>query len=89
QMSALLRYELCEEGGKKSERKQGELNRDFKIGNIVYKDINCEFHYKLSYKDGQFNKGTYYNDNRIYFGFFNRIDPSKPMIAVAHIGEHL
>jgi len=88
-MSVSLKYVLCEEGGKKSERKPGELNRDFKIEGKIYKDVNCEFHYKLSYKDGQYNKGTYYNDNRIYFGFFNKIKDQKPKIAIAHIGEHL
>jgi len=88
-MAASLKYELCEEGGKKSERKKGELNRDFKIDRIIYENINCEFHYKLSYKDGQFRTGTFYNDNRIYFGFFNKIDGLSPKISIAHIGEHL
>ncbi|EGO3804251.1 hypothetical protein ABGR78_004682 [Escherichia coli] len=88
-MDSALIYTVCEEGGGKSGRNAGELNRDFVIDKVKYTDINCEFHYKLLYKDGQNRKGKRYSGNRIYFGFFNKIEGQPPRIAISHIGKHL
>lgn len=88
-MNAALIYIVCEEGGGKSARKAGELNRDFVIDNVMYTNVNCEFHYKLLYEDGMNRRGKRYSGNRIYFGFINKIKGSIPRIAIAHIGNHL
>lgn len=87
-MNASLPYLVTPEGGGKNRRAIGELKRDFIIKNITYKNVNCEFHYKLEYEDGCFKTGTY-RYNRIYFGFFNKIPGENPKIAIAHIGDHL
>lgn len=87
-MNANLPFRVSPEGGGKNKRVLKGLKRDFVVNDVEYKDVNCEFHYKLERVDGANGNGTYYF-NRIYFGFFNRIDPQKPKIAIAHIGEHL
>jgi len=87
-LNAALDFSVTPEGGGKNKRTIKALKRDFLIDNVEYKSVNCEYHYKLERIDGANGKGTYYF-NRIYFGFFNRIDPEKPSIAIAHIGEHL
>ncbi|CCP01508.1 hypothetical protein L420_01695 [Enterobacter hormaechei subsp. hoffmannii UCICRE 9] len=87
-MNSSLPYLVTPEGGGKNKRAIGELKRDFKVGDCIYKDVNCEFHYKLEYMDNTNRKGTYYY-NRIYFGFFNRIPDRPAQIAIAHIGDHL
>lgn len=87
-LNANLEFPVTPEGRGKNKRKIAALKRDFLIDNVEYKNVNCEYHYKLERIDGANGNGTYYY-NRIYFGFFNRIDPDKPKIAIAHIGEHL
>ena len=87
-INAALDFSVTPEGGGKNKRAIAALKRDFLINGITYKNVNCEYHYKLEHVDGANGKGTYYF-NRIYFGFFNKINPNKPQIAVAHIGEHL
>ncbi|EAB6416584.1 hypothetical protein D6S13_10965 [Salmonella enterica subsp. enterica] len=87
-MKASLIYPVTPEGGGKNRRSIGELKRDFKVKGVIYKNINCEFHYKLEYEDGCNKTGTY-RFNRIYFGFFNKIPTEDPKIAIAHIGDHL
>lgn len=87
-MNANLPFPVTPEGGGKNKRTLKGLKRDFIVDDIEYKDVNCEFHYKLERIDGANGKGTYYF-NRIYFGFFNKIDSQPPKIAIAHIGEHL
>lgn len=88
QLNACLDYPVTVEGGGKNERVIKALKRNFLINSVSYDDVNCEYHYKLERIDEAKGKGTYYF-NRIYFGFFNRIDENKPKIAIAHIGEHL
>lgn len=83
-----LRFPVTPEGAGKNKRKIAALKRDFLIDGTVYTDVNCEYHYKLERIDRANGNGTYYF-NRIYFGFFNRIDRNNPKIAIAHIGEHL
>lgn len=83
-----LDFPVTPEGKGKKKRAAKDLKRDFLINNVVYKDINCEFHYKLERIDGANGNGQYYF-NRIYFGFFKQLDPKKPKICIAHIGEHL
>lgn len=87
-LNASLEFPVTPEGTGKNKRTIAALKRDFLVDNIEYKNVNCEYHYKLERIDGVKNNGTYYF-NRIYFGFFNRIDPENPKIAIAHIGEHL
>ncbi|GFK53867.1 hypothetical protein [Vibrio cholerae] len=87
-LNANLEFPVTPEGKGKIKRKIAALKRDFLIGNVEYKNVNCEYHYKLERIDGANGNGTYYY-NRIYFGFFNRIDSENPKIAIAHIGEHL
>lgn len=87
-LNANLEFPVTPEGTGKNKRTIAALKRDFLIDNVEYKNVNCEYHYKLERIDGANGNGTYYF-NRIYFGFFNRIDPAKPKIAIAHIGEHL
>jgi hypothetical protein len=87
-LKANLDFPVTPEGAGKNKRTIAALKRDFLINNIEYKNVNCEYHYKLEQIDGSNGKGTYYF-NRIYFGFFNKIDPKNPKIAIAHIGEHL
>ncbi|MDE9447146.1 hypothetical protein KKJ04_16475 [Xenorhabdus bovienii] len=87
-MDKELPFSVTPEGTGKNKRKVGELKRDFFINGKEYKDINCEFHYKLEHEDGANHKGTYYY-NRIYFGFFNKIADQPSKIAIAHIGDHL
>lgn len=87
-LKASLYFPVTPEGKGKNKRKIKALKRDFLIDNTKYEGVNCEYHYKLEQIDGACGNGTYYF-NRIYFGFFNRIDPDKPKIAIAHIGEHL
>ncbi|KZN28797.1 hypothetical protein N480_08510 [Pseudoalteromonas luteoviolacea S2607] len=87
-LNANLDFTVTPEGTGKNKRTIAALKRDFLIDDVEYKNVNCEYHYKLERIDGANGKGTYYF-NRIYFGFFNRIDPENPKIAIAHIGEHL
>ncbi|MCL1091599.1 hypothetical protein L2744_18740 [Shewanella profunda] len=87
-LNTALEFPVTPEGTGSNQRQIGELKRDFLINDIEYKNINCEYHYKLERIDGANGKGTYYF-NRIYFGFFNRIKCQNPQIAIAHIGEHL
>ncbi|MEW4342898.1 hypothetical protein AB1J03_16230 [Vibrio diabolicus] len=87
-LNASLDFPVTPEGTGKNKRTIAALKRDFLINNVEYKNVNCEYHYKLERIDGANGKGTYYF-NRIYFGFFNKIDPENPQIAIAHIGEHL
>lgn len=87
-LNANLNFPVTPEGTGKNQRKIASLKRDFLINNVEYKNVNCEYHYKLERIDGANGKGAYFF-NRIYFGFFNRIDPENPQIAIAHIGEHL
>ncbi|EHV9720172.1 hypothetical protein ACSHDS_002799 [Vibrio alginolyticus] len=87
-LNAGLPFPVTAEGTGKNRRSIAALKRDFLIDSVEYKNVNCEYHYKLERVDGANGKGAYYY-NRIYFGFFNRINPEKPQIAVAHIGEHL
>lgn len=87
-LNANLDFPVTPEGKGKNKRTIAALKRDFLIDDVEYKNVNCEYHYKLERIDGANGKGTYYF-NRIYFGFFNRIDPENPKIAIAHIGEHL
>ena len=87
-INASLSVPVTPEGTGKNKRTIKALKRDFVIGNILYSNVNCEFHCKLDYIDSANGNGTRLY-NRIYFGFFNRIDPEKPKIAIAHIGEHL
>ena len=87
-LNANLEFPVTPEGKGKNKRTIAALKRDFLIDNVEYKNVNCEYHYKLEQIDGANGNGKYYF-NRIYFGFFNRIDPEKPKIAIAHIGEHL
>lgn len=87
-INASLSVPVTPEGTGKNKRTIKALKRDFFIGKVDYKNVNCEFHCKLDYIDGANGNGTRLY-NRIYFGFFNRIDPDKPQIAIAHIGEHL
>ncbi|HCR2967753.1 TPA: hypothetical protein ON086_003027 [Klebsiella aerogenes] len=87
-MCAFLDFPVTPEGKGKNKRKIKALKRDFLIDGVVYENVNCEYHYKLERYDDSNGKGTYYF-NRIYFGFFNRIDPENPKISIAHIGEHL
>lgn len=87
-LNANLDFPVTPEGTGKNKRTIAALKRDFLINDVEYKNVNCEYHYKLEQIDGANGNGTYYY-NRIYFGFFNRIDPEKPKIAIAHIGEHL
>jgi hypothetical protein len=88
QLNAHLDFPITVEGGGKNKRTIKALKRNFLINSKAYDDVNCEYHYKLERSDGANGNGTYYF-NRIYFGFFNRIDEDKPKIAIAHIGEHL
>ncbi|MBM7014237.1 hypothetical protein JTL32_07690 [Enterobacter cloacae] len=83
-----LEFPVTPEGKGKTKRPVKDLKRDFFINEVVYKDINCEFHYKLERIDGANGNGQYFF-NRIYFGFFKQLDPKKPKICIAHIGEHL
>lgn len=87
-MNASLEFPVTAEGKGKNKRKIKALKRDFFIDDVVYENVNCEYHYKLERVDGANGNGTYYF-NRIYFGFFNKIDSKKPKISIAHIGEHL
>ncbi|MDO6428628.1 hypothetical protein Q4489_16570 [Thalassotalea sp. 1_MG-2023] len=87
-LNASLTFALTPEGTGKNKRQLKALKRDFLINGIEYKNVNCEYHYKLERIDGANGNGTYFY-NRIYFGFFNRIDEEAPQIAIAHIGEHL
>lgn len=87
-LNAELYFPVTPEGAGKNERAIKALKRDFFINGVEYLSVNCEYHYKLERIDGARGNGTYYF-NRIYFGFFNRIDPDNPKIAIAHIGEHL
>ncbi|PMN30003.1 hypothetical protein BCT35_20615 [Vibrio lentus] len=87
-LNAELDFPVTPEGKGKNKRKIAALKRDFFIEQVEYKNVNCEYHYKLERVDGANGNGTYHF-NRIYFGFFNRIDPDKPKIAIAHIGDHL
>lgn len=87
-LNASLRFPVTPEGTGKNERTISALKRDFIVDGVTYSNVNCEYHYKLERIDGAHGNGKYYF-NRIYFGFFNRIDPAKPKIAIAHIGEHL
>ncbi|MCG7546407.1 hypothetical protein [Pseudoalteromonas sp. Of7M-16] len=87
-LNANLDFPVTPEGKGKNKRTIAALKRDFLIDDVEYTNVNCEYHYKLEHIDGANGKGTYYF-NRIYFGFFNRIDPENPKIAIAHIGEHL
>ena len=87
-LNANLDFPVTPEGRGKNKRTISALKRDFLIDQVEYKNVNCEYHYKLERIDGANGNGTYFF-NRIYFGFFNRIDPEKPKIAIAHIGEHL
>lgn len=86
--NSALEFPVTPEGKGKNQRVMKALKRDFFINNVVYKDINCEFHYKLERVDGANGNGHYYF-NRIYFGFFKKLDPKNPKICIAHIGEHL
>jgi hypothetical protein len=88
QLNACLDFPVTVEGGGKNKRIIKALKRNFLIDSVAYDDVNCEYHYKLERIDGAKGNGTYYF-NRIYFGFFNRIDENDPKIAIAHIGEHL
>lgn len=88
QLNACLDFPVTVEGGGKNKRIIKALKRNFLINSVAYDDVNCEYHYKLERIDGAKGNGTYYF-NRIYFGFFNRIDENRPKIAIAHIGEHL
>ncbi len=88
QLNANLDFPVTPEGKGKNKRTIKALKRDFLVDNVKYDSVNCEYHYKLERLDGAAGKGTYYF-NRIYFGFFNRIDINNPKIAIAHIGEHL
>jgi hypothetical protein len=88
QLNAGLEFPITPEGKGKNKRAISALKRDFLIDGKVYESVNCEYHYKLERFDDANGNGTYYF-NRIYFGFFNRIDPDNPRIAIAHIGEHL
>lgn len=87
-LNANLDFPVTPEGTGKKTRKINALKRDFLIDGVEYKEVNCEYHYKLERVDGGSGKGTYYY-NRIYFGFFDKKDPENPKIAIAHIGEHL
>ncbi|KNY41207.1 hypothetical protein AKG94_19750 [Vibrio harveyi] len=87
-LNAKLDFPVTPEGSGKNKRTIAALKRDFYIDKVEYKNINCEYHYKLEHVDGANGNGTYHY-NRIYFGFFNRITPDEPKIAIAHIGEHL
>ena len=64
---------------------RGELKRNFVIDNKSYKNINCEFHYKLENMDDQY--GGKHFKNRIYVGFLKSEEINK--VLIAHIGEHL
>ncbi|EIW8510306.1 hypothetical protein DV727_23815 [Klebsiella pneumoniae] len=86
-MSTSLDFPVTPEGTGKNKRAIKALKRDFLYKGNEYKDVNCEFHYKLEHVDNKGDKTYYYN--RVYFGFFNRIEEEKTKIAVAHIGEHL
>jgi len=86
-MSTALDFPVTPEGTGKNKRAIKALKRDFFYKGNEYKDVNCEFHYKLEHIDNKGDKTYYYN--RIYFGFFNRIEKENTKIAVAHIGEHL
>ncbi|MDM9616867.1 hypothetical protein [Kosakonia cowanii] len=86
-MSTSLDFPVTPEGTGKNKREIKALKRDFLYKDKEYKDVNCEFHYKLEHVDNKGDKTYYYN--RIYFGFFNRIEKEKTKIAIAHIGEHL
>jgi hypothetical protein len=88
QLNAYLNFSVTVEGAGKNKRTIKALKRNFLINSTAYNDVNCEYHYKLERSDGANGNGTYYF-NRIYFGFFNRIDKDKPKIAIAHVGEHL
>jgi hypothetical protein len=87
-INASLSVPVTPEGTGKNKRTIKALKRDFFIDKVEYKNVNCEFHCKLDYIDSANGNGNRLY-NRIYFGFFNRIDPNKPKIAIAHIGEHL
>jgi hypothetical protein len=87
-LNAALSFSVTPEGKGKNKRKLKALKRDFFINNVEYKNVNCEYHYKLERIDNSNGNGTYFF-NRIYFGFFNRFNGKNPQIAIAHIGEHL
>lgn len=87
-LNAALPFSVTPEGGGKNKRKLKALKRDFYINNVEYKNVNCEYHYKLERVDNSNGNGTYFF-NRIYFGFFNRLNEESPQIAIAHIGDHL
>ncbi|ANQ17580.1 hypothetical protein [Vibrio natriegens] len=87
-LNTKIKFTTCEEGGAKKHRKdEDKLDFNFTI-NGVQKSYNCEYHCKLEYFDNQYKKGHYYNDNRMYFGFY-KPDSDKNKFLIAHLGDHL
>lgn len=87
-LNSSLEFPVTPEGKGKGLRKPKELKRDFLVDGVEYKNINCEYHYKLEYVDGANGKGKYCF-NRIYFGFLTLKDTERSLIAISHIGFHL
>ncbi|MDC5842152.1 hypothetical protein OPW33_22760 [Vibrio europaeus] len=84
-----ITFLTCEEGGGKKNRTTDEKNLKFNfLIDGKERKINCEFHCKLEYVDGQYKKGKYHKANRMYFGFWKPED-SKNQITIAHLGGHL
>lgn len=88
QLNNDLKFPVTEEGGGKSHRKHNALKRDFLVDNIEYRDVNCEYHYKLEKIDGARGNAQHYK-NRIYFGFIFIEKIKQTKIAISHIGFHL
>ncbi|WP_417441474.1 hypothetical protein [Idiomarina sp.] len=89
EIKAGVPYDVVEEGGGKEKRRNNSTSDRLKrlvVINKERKNINCEYHYKLSYKDSDNQRKKYTNANRIYFGILGY---KENKFAIAHIGNHL